>query len=44
MMDPKEFTQFINQFMKDMVTQFKQSDARWKEAMDKLKKAEEGED
>lgn len=44
MMNKKEFTQFINQFMKDMVTQFKQAEARWKKAMERLKKTEEGKD
>jgi hypothetical protein len=44
MMTQKEFTQFINQFLKDMISQFKESDARWKAAMDNLKKVESGEE
>ncbi|HSW87189.1 MAG TPA: hypothetical protein VLG49_06805 [Rhabdochlamydiaceae bacterium] len=43
-MTQKEFTQFINQFLKDMISQFKAADARWKAAMEHLKKTESGDE
>jgi len=41
-MSDEQFRQFINQFLKDMISQFKESDAQWKKAQDQLKKAMEG--
>ncbi len=43
-MTESEFKVFINQFLRDMVTQFKQNDASWKRAMDNMKKAIQGDD
>lgn len=41
-MTDEEFKQFINQFIKDMISQMKQNDQSWKEAMEELKEAIEG--
>jgi hypothetical protein len=43
-MTDQEFKQFLNEFLKQMISQFKQADAGWKQAMDDMKKAIEGED
>jgi len=43
-MTDQEFKQFLNEFLKQMISQFKQADAGWKQAMDEMKKAIEGED
>jgi hypothetical protein len=41
---PKQFTQFINQFLKDMCNDFKRDQEEWHKAQQRLKQIEEGND
>lgn len=41
---PQELQQFINSFLKSMIQDFKRESQHWKEAQDKLKKVEQGDD
>jgi len=41
---PQQLQQFINSFLKSMIQDFKRESQHWKEAQDKLKKVEQGDD
>lgn len=40
----KDITQFINQYLKNMVNDFKRQQQQWKDAQQKLKQVEQGND
>jgi hypothetical protein len=41
---PQQLTQFINSFLKSMMTEMKKADQQWKQSQDEMKKVADGDD